>query len=534
MRCISGADCTGFCSALFAVSPNNSTFYAYDANGDLATKTDRDERVTEYDYDDLGRLIEERWLDATSAVIETIDYTYDLMGRLLTATDDDSSLTYTYDDAGRLLTASNNGVTVPLTVLTSTYDDLGNRETLSANAGGMLDFLNTYVYDALGQMTSVTQQGQTGGRTVADKRVELTYDALGRFDTITRRAGLLATSAVVATTDYTYDNSGRVSGIAHADGSSNSLAEYLYGYDFANRLTSFESDTDSVSYFYDPFGQLRFEDHTSQDDHTYPYDATGNRVAADIETATGNRVVEDVNFTYTYDDEGNLTQKTDKATGDYTLYTWDYHNQLTRVELYDSSDNLTSAVEYKYDALGRRIAKLVDNDGLSGIDETETYVYDDVPGKDGLSDIVLILDGNGDVAHRYLHGPGVDQVFSDENALNEVLWGLADRQGSVRDWIDYDDVTDATTVEDSIDFDAFGNIVSQSNPNHKVFYAYTGRIWDADAGLYDYRARVYDAGIGLMLSEDPSGFDGGDVNLRRYVANGATNFTDASGLEPVF
>jgi YD repeat-containing protein len=44
---------------------SHSTYYTYDANGDLAMKTDRDERVTEYDYDDLGRLIEERWLDAT-------------------------------------------------------------------------------------------------------------------------------------------------------------------------------------------------------------------------------------------------------------------------------------------------------------------------------------------------------------------------------------------------------------------------------------------------------------------------------------
>ena len=71
---------------------------------------------------------------------------------------------------------------------------------------------------------------------------------------------------------------------------------------------------------------------TSQPDKTYPYDATGNRVAAGRPAETGNRVVEDANCEYQYNDEGNLTQKTDKAAGDYPIYPWDYRNQLTQVE----------------------------------------------------------------------------------------------------------------------------------------------------------------------------------------------------------
>lgn len=40
---------------------------------------------------------------------------------------------------------------------------------------------------------------------------------------------------------------------------------------------------------------------------------------------------------------------------------------------------------------------------------------------------------------------------------------------------------------------------------------------------------MYDPTIGEFLSEDPLGFEGGDTNLRRYVQNSPTNFTDPTG-----
>jgi uncharacterized protein RhaS with RHS repeats len=41
---------------------------------------------------------------------------------------------------------------------------------------------------------------------------------------------------------------------------------------------------------------------------------------------------------------------------------------------------------------------------------------------------------------------------------------------------------------------------------------------------------MYDPTIGRFLSEDPSGFDGGDPNLYRYVGNDPVNHTDPNGL----
>jgi uncharacterized protein RhaS with RHS repeats len=43
---------------------------------------------------------------------------------------------------------------------------------------------------------------------------------------------------------------------------------------------------------------------------------------------------------------------------------------------------------------------------------------------------------------------------------------------------------------------------------------------------------MYDPKIGQFLTEDPSGFDGLDENLRRYVRNQVTTLTDPTGLAP--
>jgi RHS repeat-associated protein len=71
--------------------------------------------------------------------------------------------------------------------------------------------------------------------------------------------------------------------------------------------------------------------------------------------------------------------------------------------------------------------------------------------------------------------------------------------------------------------------VSQTAPALSPRFAYTGREWDGEIGLYFYRARYYDPMIGRFIGEDPVGFMAGDRNLYRYVRNSPTNFTDPFG-----
>jgi len=84
---------------------------------------------------------------------------------------------------------------------------------------------------------------------------------------------------------------------------------------------------------------------------------------------------------------------------------------------------------------------------------------------------------------------------------------------------------------DEIDYDAFGNIVSETSPANRGLYAYTGREFDVETQLQFNRARYYDATTGRWISQDPLGFDAGDSNLYRYVNNMPTVATDPSGME---
>ncbi|MCY2964638.1 MAG: hypothetical protein NT069_13555 [Planctomycetota bacterium] len=57
-----------------------------------------------------------------------------------------------------------------------------------------------------------------------------------------------------------------------------------------------------------------------------------------------------------------------------------------------------------------------------------------------------------------------------------------------------------TRVVDSLTYYTFGQINSTWHPR----FADTGREWDADVSLYQYRARWYDPRVGRFLCENRS------------------------------
>jgi RHS repeat-associated protein len=61
-------------------------------------------------------------------------------------------------------------------------------------------------------------------------------------------------------------------------------------------------------------------------------------------------------------------------------------------------------------------------------------------------------------------------------------------------------------------------------------FAFTGREWIGEVGMYDYRHRVYSPAAGRFLQPDPIGFEGGDVNWYRYAGNRAVAVRDSAGL----
>lgn len=518
--------------------------YAYDLAGNILEYTDRNGRVTEYTYDNLQRRIGETWLDGVTP-IHTLEYAYDAASQLTTAGDSHAEYTFSYDNLGRVISTEHDLDVLGFSVtLDQAYDALNRRISLSAEIDETADLINQYEYDFLGRMTQVTQSGQSGGNAVAEKRVDFAYDPLDvyRYESITRYADLSGTK-MVAATDYDYDANNRLVALTHSDSLSATLAGYTWAYDSAGRLTQFTvagySDEDA-EYTYDNTNQLVGADRDgTTGDESYTYDENGNRIGGGYTVGDNNQLLSDGTFNYTYDAEGNRLTKTEIATDYVTEYEWDYRNRLTAIIQKDDLGVILHEVQYTYDIFNHRIVKTIDADGAGIGDPTqEIYIYDGLRQERGNAGdhILLAFDEEGDLTHRYLHGPNVDQVLAAEEVADpevegDVLWALTDHLGSVRDLAEYDDGTDATTVVNHITYDAFGNITSETNAAVDFLFGFTGRERDAESDLQFNRARYYDAAIGRWISEDPIGFEAGDENLVRYVGNGVVNATDPSGLD---
>ena len=82
----------------------------------------------------------------------------------------------------------------------------------------------------------------------------------------------------------------------------------------------------------------------------------------------------------------------------------------------------------------------------------------------------------------------------------------------------------------SIEYDSFGNILSDSNPTFAVPFGFAGGLHDRDTGLVKFGFRDYDPDIGRWTAKDPIFFAGGDTDLYGYVLNDPINFTDPFGL----
>jgi RHS repeat-associated protein len=261
--------------------------------------------------------------------------------------------------------------------------------------------------------------------------------------------------------------------------------------------------TDGISSIdYGNDNQISAVDNATRPDESYSFNALGIRAGWVTDAADKRRVLNDGIYQYQYDDEGNLTQKKEIASGKVTSYVWDYRNRLTRVT------SGSQVVEYGYDAEDRRVSKTI-----NGVVK-EKYVYDG-------DDIALVVDAGGTIVERYLYGDGVDNVLSRVSA-GTTVWSLGDRQGSVVDVVD-----EGGNVLNHFVYDSFGNRTSATGADFR--FGYTGRELDTETGLYYYRARYYDPSLGRFISEDPIGFSAGDTNLYRYVNNSPTNFTDPTG-----
>ena len=169
-------------------------------------------------------------------------------------------------------------------------------------------------------------------------------------------------------------------------------------------------------------------------------------------------------------------------------------------------------ITYDHDPLGRRIAKRINGT------ITEKYLWQ------SLTTLLAIYDGSDNLVQRFEYA---DDRMPVAMAQGGVTYHLAyDQVGSLRV------VTDsAGNVIKIVDYDAFGNILSDSNSVFTVPFGFAGGLHDRDTGLVRFGYRDYDPDTGRWTAKDPIGFAGGDTDLFGYVQNNPVNFVDPWGLE---
>lgn len=504
-----------------------STYFLYDGVNNLIARKDRNDRQTHFTYDSLDRLTMERWQGTRAGqYVNTITSSYDIGSNLLSIEDNFSKLAFTYDSLDRVKTTSNTGTSNAASVLLSyAYDDNSNRLSITDTINGANGATVVSQFDALDRLKQMTQTGAS----ISTKRVDFGFNAIGQYTSIARSNNADGSSPV-ATTAFSHDVSNRLSLIDHKNSAGTSLSSFGYGYDSASRITQIAEKNQTIDYGYDDRDQLvsAIYGDAARTDEAFKFDANGNRVESNAHgtayrTGPGNRLTTDGVYNYAYDAEGNLTKRTEIATGNTREFQWDHRNRLTMLSDKNASGVLQQVVRYSYDSLGRRISKQVDTTPLDTVDAAiEQYVYD---GEDVILDFVD-PDGSGPAASqqttRYLRGPGIDNLLAIESA-NGTNWVLQDHLGSTRAL-----VSSAGVLVQSIDYDSFGKAIVAGSPSTR--YLYTGRELDAESGLFYYRARYYDSSTGRFTNEDPIGFAGGSWNTQIYVDNSPISWIDPMGL----
>ena len=153
---------------------------------------------------------------------------------------------------------------------------------------------------------------------------------------------------------------------------------------------------------------------------------------------------------------------------------------------------ILSDVAYTYDVFNRRIARIADADGDGPqLADVTRYVFDG-------EHIWADFDGDGQVVARYLYGDRTDQLLARHRPVEGTAWYLTDHLGTVRDM-----VSAAGVLINHLEYDSFGQLLSQAAPTVGDRFTYTGRELDFLTGLYYYRARYYDPHDGPLHEPGP-------------------------------
>ncbi len=446
-----------------------TNFPLYNNRGQLKKKTDPLGKDTIFNYDNAGRL---------SSVIDrnnnTITYSYTPTSKIDTITyQDASTVHFTYDNNDSLVTMQDS-------VGTTGYGyDAVSRLTSSTF---------TYTYNPASFTVAYSQYDENGNLTEltypGNKKVIYTYDELNRLKTV-------KIDWLNQTATYYYDDAGRVTSLVNFNGTVTN-----YGYDNATRLTSLDN---------------KKSDSTILASYSFTLDGNGNRTGVSqnepltVSLPLGttnygynpqkNRLWTAGAYSFVYDNEGQLSN------GYSATYTFDYEHRLVTA----------GTNQYSYDGGGNRVQVV-----RSGV--TTRYIHD------ASGNLLAEADGSNNITRYYIYGTGLLAMVTTTNDVYTYHFNAVGNTIAMTD--------SSQIMVNKYVYDPFGNVVNYQETVVQPF-KFVGQhgVMTEPNGFYYMRARYYDPQVGRFISEDPIGFEGGDVNLFAYVGNNPVMRVDPSGLE---
>jgi RHS repeat-associated protein len=109
---------------------------------------------------------------------------------------------------------------------------------------------------------------------------------------------------------------------------------------------------------------------------------------------------------------------------------------------------------------------------------------------------------------------------------NFNVTGLTDSSGTVVERYHYTPYGQLTVLDANFGTDLDG-ASDVANP-----VMYTGQRYDTKSGLYHFRNRYIHTQLGIFIGRDPTGYDGGSLNLSEYTLGNPLKHLDAYGTNP--
>jgi RHS repeat-associated protein len=502
---------------------SNAVQYTSNAVNDVTQVTDERNNITSFTYDSMNRL----WKVTPPAaggtgVLDTV-YAYDAAGNLASRTDPNAHATsWTYDLDGWLTRR-----TTPVGIWNLTYDANGNLKTdetpvgSSTQTGG--DGTITFSYDRMNRQTGVDYSDSTPD-------VTRTFDLAGRPATMGDAAGSVT---------YTFDNADRLTDIARTGGVAGLNGTLHYGYDDAGDITGRTyPDTTATTQVFDDDGQL-LSVASGGSTTSFGYDAAGNLTTTTLPTANGyvethgfdraGRLVSVDNakagtslskFDWTLDAAGNPTkvQTTRGASSTYDAYEYDTRNRLTGscFGVAQGATNCTgaaNAISYAYDKVSNRTQEV--RTGNVGNTGTIDYAYN-------ASDQLTSTTKNGQATNYTYDGNGNQALIGSRT----FSYDLADRLTSTGL-----DLGGATTIGKTTIGSSNNKLAANFKSGNKVTLTQQARVTKISAYLDGNGTGSGSQLVRALIYADSSGAPGArkatsvEVSIAKGRAAGWVDFT---------